>query len=77
LEFGKDVDASKVDGVEGEHDVIIARAEHPCDEDFYKSVYRMKMSGSEVEKFVVEHQVKGPSKDYVSTTWYTRSTEDA
>jgi tRNA A64-2'-O-ribosylphosphate transferase len=56
--------------------VMTARADHPCDEDFYKSVYRMRLVESgdklEVEKFVVEHQVEGPSKDYISTTWYSR-----
>lgn len=54
---------------------MIARAEHPCADDFYKSVYTMYILGSkrfEVEKFEVEHQVKGPAKDYISHTWYTR-----
>jgi tRNA A64-2'-O-ribosylphosphate transferase len=63
------------DEAEGQK-VMTARADHPCDEDFYKSVYRMRLAEStdklEVEKFVVEHQVEGPSKDYVSTTWYAR-----
>jgi hypothetical protein len=73
LEFQHDT-LKHEDEAEGQK-VMTARADHPCDDDFYKSVYRMKLADSEeleIEKFVVEHQVEGPSKDYVSTTWYTR-----
>jgi tRNA A64-2'-O-ribosylphosphate transferase len=74
LEFQHDT-LKHEDEAEGQK-VMTARADHPCDDDFYKSVYRMKLAESDelvVEKFVVEHQVEGPSKDYISTTWYTRT----
>jgi tRNA A64-2'-O-ribosylphosphate transferase len=74
LEFEQDT-LKHEDEAEGQK-VMAARADHPCDNDFYKSVYRMKLAESEelvIERFVVEHQVEGPSKDYVSTTWYIRS----
>jgi tRNA A64-2'-O-ribosylphosphate transferase len=68
LEFNRD-------SIEEEENMMVARADHPCGEDFYKSVYKMSLASLgdvEVRKFEVEHQVKGPSKDYTSTTWYTR-----
>ncbi|QDS70274.1 hypothetical protein FKW77_007762 [Venturia effusa] len=46
-----------------------ARAEHPCGEDFYVSTYDFNMA---VGKFEVQHEVKGPSKNYISHTTYTK-----
>jgi Family of unknown function (DUF6314)/Rit1 DUSP-like domain len=55
--------------------VLKARAEHPCGEDFYVSTYEFHLdqgSGMRVRKFEVHHEVKGPSKDYISRTVYTK-----
>lgn len=55
--------------------VLKARAEHPCGEDFYVSTYEFYLeegSSMRVSKFEVQHEVKGPSKDYISSTVYTK-----
>jgi tRNA A64-2'-O-ribosylphosphate transferase len=55
--------------------VLKARAEHPCGQDFYVSTYEFHLDGSgdrRLGKFEVNHDVKGPSKDYVSRTVYTK-----
>lgn len=54
-----------VDGRE----VLKARAEHPCGDDFYVSTYEFTMA---MGKFEVRHEVKGPSKDYISRTTYSK-----
>lgn len=50
--------------------VLKARAEHPCGEDFYVSTYEFNMA---MGIFEVQHEVKGPSKNYISRTTYTKS----
>jgi tRNA A64-2'-O-ribosylphosphate transferase len=53
---------------------MAAYAEHPCGEDFYKSTYEMgtdEKEGQKLVSFDVVHEVKGPSKDYVSRTRYS------
>ncbi|TLD23464.1 Eukaryotic peptide chain release factor subunit 1 [Venturia nashicola] len=56
------------EGADGEL-VLKARAEHPCGEDLYVSTYEFNTA---IGKFEVQHEVKGPSKDYISRTTYTK-----
>jgi tRNA A64-2'-O-ribosylphosphate transferase len=56
--------------------ILTARADHPCEADFYKSFYEFHVKAGQLDKIVVKHEVKGPAKDYISKTRYTRSTED-
>jgi hypothetical protein len=50
----------------------IARADHLCVKDMYWTEYRMPLSGISLHNFLAKHTVKGPSKDYVATTKYSR-----
>jgi hypothetical protein len=50
----------------------IARADHLCAKDMYWTEYRMPMAGISLHNFSAKHTVKGPSKDYVATTRYSR-----
>lgn len=45
-----------------------AQAEHLCGEDFYRSHYAFDLP----DCFTITHEVKGPKKDYVSKTIFTR-----
>ena len=65
LDFVKPAEARK----EG---ALVARAEHLCVRDMYETEYRLPMRGCSLREFEVRHAVKGPQKDYVSTTCYTR-----
>lgn len=56
--------------------ILTARADHPCEADFYKSFYEFHVKAGQLDKIVVKHEVKGPAKDYISETWYIRSPED-
>lgn len=53
-----------------EGDALIGAANHLCIADNYDSRYAFHADGS----FVVEHTVKGPRKDYLSRTVFTRRT---
>jgi hypothetical protein len=56
---------------------MVAYAEHPCGDDFYKSTYEMTFRGENerlLEKFEVVHEVQGPAKDYISKTYHSRGT---
>jgi tRNA A64-2'-O-ribosylphosphate transferase len=64
----------EIENESGGH-VLKARAEHPCGEDFYVSTYEFHLgerSGIRLGKFEVQHEVKGPSKDYISHTVYIK-----
>lgn len=52
----------------------IARADHLCVKDMYWTEYRLPMKGISLHDFETKHTVKGPHKDYVSNTKYTRPT---
>lgn len=65
LDFVKPAEARK----EG---ALVAKADHLCVEDMYETMYRLPMKGVSLREFVVTHAVKGPHKDYVSTTSYSR-----
>jgi hypothetical protein len=45
-----------------------AIAEHLCGDDLYKSEYEFYLP----ESFTIRHQVKGPKKDYISETKYSK-----
>jgi hypothetical protein len=49
-------------------DESCATAEHLCGQDLYKSEYQFNFPDS----FTIKHVVKGPKKDYVSETVFTR-----
>ncbi|KAK3117418.1 hypothetical protein LTR53_001257 [Teratosphaeriaceae sp. CCFEE 6253] len=51
----------------------IAKADHLCVDDMYWTQYTLPMEAIALRKFEVRHTVKGPQKDYVATTQYTRS----
>jgi tRNA A64-2'-O-ribosylphosphate transferase len=54
--------------------VLSVDAEHPCGQDFYVSSYKFWLRGGvRLEKWEVEHKVKGPAKDYISRTTHTRT----
>ena len=53
-----------------------AKGEHLCEADMYYPVYLFQFRGSNVEKFRVSYTVKGPTKDYTSSTWFTRKPGD-
>jgi hypothetical protein len=55
-----------------EQGACIARADHLCVKDMYWTEYRMPMAGISLHNFSTKHTVKGPSKDYVATTKYSR-----
>ena len=50
----------------------VARADHLCVDDMYDTQYRLPMTGIALRDFEVTHTVKGPDKDYVATTMYSR-----
>jgi len=56
--------------------VITAHASHPCGDDFYDSVYEFHIGERGLARMEVKHKVKGPTKDYVSETWYSWRAED-
>lgn len=59
-------------GPEGRKDGWVARADHLCIKDMYESMYRFEFRGANVRVLEVVHKVKGPAKDYVSRTTYSR-----
>lgn len=50
----------------------VARADHLCVEDMYWTEYRLPIKGIALHEYQTKHTVKGPSKDYVMSTRYTR-----
>lgn len=65
LEFVKPEQARKAGA-------LVAKADHLCVEDMYTTEYRLPMKAIALHDFEVTHVVKGPNKDYVATTSYTR-----
>lgn len=66
LEFQQPAEARKAGAV-------IAKADHLCVDDMYWTQYTVPLEGIALRRFTVQHTVKGPSKDYVATTRYSRS----
>lgn len=51
---------------------LLAKADHPCNEDMYWTEYTLPMKGIALQEFWIKHTVRGPNKDYVATTQYNR-----
>lgn len=49
-----------------------AKADHLCVEDMYDTEYFFPMNAISLEAFETKHSVKGPQKDYVATTKFSR-----
>ena len=65
LDFVKPAEARKASA-------LVAKADHLCVKDMYETEYRLPMKGVSLREFEIVHEVKGPNKDYVSRTWYSR-----
>lgn len=52
-------------------------SEHFCSPDNYKVDYEFYFVGSDLERFKIEYDVRGPKKDYTMQTWYTRPASNA
>ncbi|KIW09399.1 uncharacterized protein PV09_00293 [Verruconis gallopava] len=48
--------------------VLSADAHHACGRDLYVSSYEFRLRNGRLESWNAKHEVKGPAKDYVSTT---------
>ncbi|OMP89270.1 tRNA A64-2'-O-ribosylphosphate transferase [Diplodia seriata] len=59
-------------GGQGEGRRLEARGRHPCGEDVYDATFVFGGGEQQGEGMVVTYVVKGPTKDYVSETRYTR-----
>ncbi|KAK4547961.1 hypothetical protein LTR36_010680 [Oleoguttula mirabilis] len=55
----------------------IAKADHLCVDDMYWTHYTLPLKGVALQSFEVKHTVKGPNKDYVATTQYSRPLKGA
>lgn len=55
---------------------LVANADHLCVDDTYSTQYRLPMKGVTLHDFQLVHAVRGPQKDYVATTLYTRPTKN-
>ncbi|EME48855.1 hypothetical protein DOTSEDRAFT_67798 [Dothistroma septosporum NZE10] len=51
----------------------VANADHLCVEDMYRTRYSFPIKGIALHTFETTHTVKGPSKDYVTTTTFART----
>lgn len=58
---------------DGGNEVLKACADHLCEADFYKSFYEFYTPAKRLSNFIVKHEVKGPAKDYISETRYSRN----
>lgn len=47
---------------------VKATSDHLCIKDMYSATFRVKMMGSAASEIVIKYRVKGPKKDYESTT---------
>ncbi|KAK3044105.1 hypothetical protein LTS18_002169, partial [Coniosporium uncinatum] len=45
---------------------------HLCEADMYETEYEFRFRGVAVEGFDIRYVVKGPRKDYISTTTFKR-----
>ncbi|KAK5120220.1 hypothetical protein LTR85_006426 [Meristemomyces frigidus] len=65
LQFLRPAEARKADA-------CVAKADHLCVEDMYWTQYTLPLKGIALRSFEIKHTVRGPSKDYVATTQYSR-----
>lgn len=49
-----------------------ANGNHLCIKDFYSAFYEFSMQNEVLERWSLTYEVKGPSKDYTSSTTFTR-----
>lgn len=56
-------------GIAPDGDALAGSASHLCTPDLYDSTYRFLADG----RFTIRHTVRGPRKDYVSTTVFRRA----
>ncbi len=54
-------------GHDGEY-WVKATSDHLCIKDLYSATFRVKLNGLSASEIVIKYRVKGPSKDYESTT---------
>lgn len=47
---------------------VEATSDHLCIKDLYSATFRVKLSGSSASEIIIKYRVKGPNKDYESTT---------
>ncbi|KAK3623874.1 hypothetical protein LTR56_021330 [Elasticomyces elasticus] len=50
----------------------VAKADHLCVDDMYWTKYTLPMEAIVLRNFEVQHKVRGPQKDYIATTQYSR-----
>lgn len=47
---------------------VKATSDHLCIKDLYSATFRVKLIGLSASEIIIKYRVKGPSKDYESTT---------
>jgi hypothetical protein len=47
---------------------VRATSDHLCIKDLYSATFRVKLNGLSASEIVIKYRVRGPSKDYESTT---------
>ena len=47
---------------------VTATSDHLCIKDLYSATFRVKLSGLTASEIIIKYRVKGPAKDYESTT---------
>ena len=47
---------------------VRATSDHLCIKDLYSATFRVKFNGLSASEIIIKYRVKGPSKDYESTT---------
>ena len=47
---------------------VKATSDHLCIKDLYSATFRVKLNGLSASEIIIKYRVKGPSKDYESTT---------
>jgi hypothetical protein len=59
-------------GLESDSDWWKAESDHWCSPDTYSAVYRFRFNRIHLEEIIIEMKCKGPYKDYITHTTYTR-----
>jgi hypothetical protein len=49
----------------------VATSDHLCIKDLYKATFQVKLDGLVATEIIMTYRVKGPAKDYESTTILT------
>jgi hypothetical protein len=56
---------------EGDGQWVKATSDHLCIKDLYSATFRVKLNGLSASEIIIKYRVKGPAKDYESTTILT------